>query len=99
MDRIVVAFANAEAQRRILRLLESNGLSPAGSCFSGSQDDPVNIHGTYLGVQRVDGRKAALAFMQPETWGRRRLPRPSAVCDFHQAGSTGRDATVYRIRL
>lgn len=41
----------------------------AGSCLSGSQDDPVNIHGTYLGVQRVDGRKAALAFMQPETWG------------------------------
>ena len=30
MDRIVVAFANEEAQRRILRLLESNGFTPAG---------------------------------------------------------------------
>ena len=37
MDRIVVAFANEEAQRRILRLLESNGFSPAGSCFSGAE--------------------------------------------------------------
>lgn len=37
MDRIVVAFANEEAQRRILRLLESNGLAPAGCCFSGAE--------------------------------------------------------------
>ena len=37
MDRVVVAFANEEAQRRILRLLESNGCSPAGCCFSGAE--------------------------------------------------------------
>lgn len=37
MDRIVVAFANEEAQRRILRPLESNGFSPAGCCFSGAE--------------------------------------------------------------
>ena len=37
MDRIVLAFANEEAQRRILRLLESNGCSPAGCCFSGAE--------------------------------------------------------------
>ena len=37
MDRVVVAFANEEAQRRILRMLESNGCSPAGCCFSGAE--------------------------------------------------------------
>ena len=36
MDRIVVAFANEEAQRRILRLLESSGYRPMGCCFSGA---------------------------------------------------------------
>ena len=37
MDRIVVAFANEEAQRRICRLLESDGWSPAASCASGAE--------------------------------------------------------------
>ena len=37
MDRIVVAFANEEAQRRILRLLESGGYQVAGCCFSGAE--------------------------------------------------------------
>lgn len=37
MDRIVVAFANEEAQRRILRLLESNGYSPAACCAAGAE--------------------------------------------------------------
>lgn len=36
MDRIVVAFASEEAQRRIVRLLESEGHVPAGSFFSGA---------------------------------------------------------------
>ena len=36
MDRIVVAFANEESQRRIARLLESDGVSPAGCFFSGA---------------------------------------------------------------
>lgn len=36
MDNIVVAFANEEAQRRIVRLLESGGVSPAGCFFSGA---------------------------------------------------------------
>ena len=36
MDRIVVAFANEEAQRRIARLLESDGVSPVGCFFSGA---------------------------------------------------------------
>jgi len=36
MDRILVAFANEEAQRRISRLLESAGLNPAGCHFSGA---------------------------------------------------------------
>ena len=37
MDRIVVAFANEEAQRRILRLLASDGLEPAACCASGAE--------------------------------------------------------------
>jgi response regulator NasT len=37
MDRIVVAFANEEAQRRIQRLLESDGWSPAACCASGAE--------------------------------------------------------------
>lgn len=36
MDNIVVAFANEEAQRRITRLLESDGVSPVGCFFSGA---------------------------------------------------------------
>lgn len=41
----------------------------ADGFFSGAQDDPVNIHGTYLGVQRMDGPKLLLEFGHPETWG------------------------------
>ncbi len=37
--------------------------------FSGSQDDPINIHGTYLGVEKISGREVELRFCQPETWG------------------------------
>ena len=37
MDRIVVAFVNEEAQRRILRLLESGGYSPAACCAAGAE--------------------------------------------------------------
>ena len=36
MDRIIVAFANEEAQRRIVRLLESGGYACAGAYFSGA---------------------------------------------------------------
>ena len=37
MDRIVVAFSNEEARRRILRLLESAGRAPAACCASGGE--------------------------------------------------------------
>ena len=37
MDRIVVAFANEEAQRRIQRLLASDGWEPAACCASGAE--------------------------------------------------------------
>ena len=36
MDRIIVAFANEEAQKRIVRLLESGGYACAGTYFSGA---------------------------------------------------------------
>lgn len=36
MDRIVVAFAHEEAQRRILRLLDAGGYTVAGCFFSGA---------------------------------------------------------------
>ncbi len=37
MDRIVVAFANEEAQRRILRLLADCGYAPAACCAAGAE--------------------------------------------------------------
>ena len=37
MERIVVAFSHEEAQRRILRLLESAGCPPAACCSSGGE--------------------------------------------------------------
>ena len=37
MDRIVVAFANEEAQRRILRLLASDGWESTACCTSGAE--------------------------------------------------------------
>ncbi|WP_298024202.1 ANTAR domain-containing response regulator [uncultured Dysosmobacter sp.] len=37
MDRMVVAFANEEAQRRILRLVEAHGYSPAACCTAGAE--------------------------------------------------------------
>ena len=39
------------------------------SQFSGSQDDPINIHGTYLGVNEFDEKRLLLEFKHPETWG------------------------------
>lgn len=36
-DRIIVAFANAEAQRRISRILETEGSRPAGCFFTGAE--------------------------------------------------------------
>ena len=36
MDRVIVAFANPEAQSRIVRLLESEGSTPAGCFFTGA---------------------------------------------------------------
>lgn len=36
MERVVVAFANGEAQRRILRMLESAGCVPAGCFYTGA---------------------------------------------------------------
>jgi len=35
-DRIIVAFANPEAQRRIVRILEQDGCVPAGVFYSGA---------------------------------------------------------------
>lgn len=41
----------------------------AESRFCGAQDDPLNIHGTYLKLERQEGPDIFLRFMQPETWG------------------------------
>lgn len=37
MERVLVAFANAQAQERICRLLESGGSIPAGCFFTGAE--------------------------------------------------------------
>jgi len=41
----------------------------ADSYFSGAQDDPINIHGTYLAIEKTSGNKVWLRFCQSETWG------------------------------
>ena len=41
----------------------------ADSFFSGAQDDPINVHGTYLLISRIEGREAVLRFGHAETWG------------------------------
>jgi len=41
----------------------------ADSFFSGTQDDPINIHGTYLGLEKVAGKEIVVKFRHPETWG------------------------------
>lgn len=39
------------------------------SCFSGSHDDPINIHGTYLGIDDIFANEIKVSFRHPETWG------------------------------
>ncbi|MBE6377452.1 MAG: hypothetical protein E7051_01390 [Lentisphaerae bacterium] len=52
-----------------------------GNCFfSGSQDDPVNIHGTYLEVVKISGCEAELRFCQSETWGWMPFAQGDEVC-------------------
>ncbi len=41
----------------------------ADSFFSGAQDDPINIHGTYLGLEKVVENELIVKFRHPETWG------------------------------
>ena len=36
---------------------------------SGSHDDPINVHGTYLRITGSDSDKVILKFMHPQTWG------------------------------
>lgn len=52
-----------------------------GNCFfSGSQDDPINIHGTYLEVVNISGKDAELRFCQSETWGWMPFNKGDEVC-------------------
>ncbi len=62
--RVCAAFADC------LQISSCRGKAViAESSFSGSQDDPVNIHGTYLGLAKASGRELILKFRHPETWG------------------------------
>ena len=36
---------------------------------SGSHDDPINVHGTYLRITGSDSDKVTVKFMHPQTWG------------------------------
>ncbi|MBE6388920.1 MAG: hypothetical protein E7043_01955 [Lentisphaerae bacterium] len=40
-----------------------------GGFFSGAQDDPINIHGTYLKLISASGKRLQLRFGHQETWG------------------------------
>lgn len=37
--------------------------------ISGTHDDPINIHGTYLRIVKAGGDSVLVRFMHPQTWG------------------------------
>lgn len=37
--------------------------------ISGTHDDPINIHGTYLRIEKAGGDSVLVRFMHPQTWG------------------------------
>lgn len=62
--RVCAAFADC------VHISACRGSVELSECsFSGSQDDPVNVHGIYLKLEKADGNELSLRFMQAETWG------------------------------
>ena len=48
--------------------------------FSGAQDDPINIHGTYLGLNKINGKEITLRFCHGETWGFLPFQKGDEIC-------------------
>ncbi|KAA9036542.1 right-handed parallel beta-helix repeat-containing protein [Ginsengibacter hankyongi] len=46
---------------------------------SGSHDDPINVHGTYLRITSSDSDKVLLQFMHPQTWGFNAFDRGDSI--------------------
>lgn len=47
-----------------------SGLIDFEKCnFRGSQDDPINVHGTAMKVDKIEGNKLRLSYGHPETYG------------------------------
>lgn len=62
--RVVAAFADC------FHFSGCYGLIKVENCLlSGSHDDPINVHGTYLRVAKADSNKIVVRFMHPQTWG------------------------------
>jgi hypothetical protein len=46
----------------------SGQITVENSLFSGSHDDPINVHGTHLRIVRQEGNKINVQFMHHQTW-------------------------------
>lgn len=62
------------------------------SFFSGSQDDPINIHGTYLGLEKVNGREIFVKFCHQETWGFLAFQPGDEVCPVKRSNLSRRES-------
>lgn len=63
-DRTCAGFAD------FMQMSGCSGKVKIKDCrFAGSQDDPINIHGTYLKVIASDGARLTARFSHPQTYG------------------------------
>jgi hypothetical protein len=63
-NRIIAAFADC------FHFSGCYGLIKIENCLvSGTHDDPINIHGTYLRIVKSDSHKVIVRFIHPQTWG------------------------------
>lgn len=62
--RIIAAFADCFHFSNCYGLIKIEN-----SQISGTHDDPINVHGTYLRVIKTDSNEVVLRFMHAQTWG------------------------------
>jgi len=63
-NRIIAAFADC------FHFSGCYGIVKIENCLiSGTHDDPINIHGTYLQIIKADTNRMVVRFMHDQTWG------------------------------
>lgn len=62
--RVVAAWADC------FHFSGCRGLITIDSCYtSGSHDDPINVHGTHLKIQEINGKNLVVRFIHHQTYG------------------------------